>query len=189
GDDTGRLRDAAPGLWAYLWAHAGAFSRRKSSIYRNRPEFAMFGVGPYCFAPYKVAVSGLHKAPVFHAVGPQGGRPVMLDDTGYFLACRSPEQAALAAGLLNGPDALGLLRALAFPGAKRPVTKAALRRVDLRALLARSADRPALLDRAGAEVSRLSGRPPEWPEPLDSLLETATGDEPPDTDDRQAKDP
>ena len=177
GDDTGRLAATAPKLWAYLQAHADDFARRRSSIYRGRPPFAMFGVGPYCFAPYKVAVSALHKRPVFHAVGPEGGRPVMLDDTGYFLACRSPEQAALAATLLNGPDAVGLLRALALPGAKRSVTKASLQRVDLPALLA-GADRPALLDRAGGVVARLAGRPPDWPEPLERLFAPETEPEP-----------
>ncbi len=169
-DDTGRLNRDAPALWAYLQTHAATFARRKSSIYRNRPPFAMFGIGPYSFAPYKVAVSGLHKAPVFHAVGPVAGRPVMLDDTGYFLPCQRAEQAALTAELLNGPEALGLLRALAFPGAKRPVTKAALQRIDLHALLGR-ADRPGLLARAGAEVVRLAARPANWPESLESLLE------------------
>jgi hypothetical protein len=169
GEDTGRLGREAPRLWDYLQARAGVFAGRKSSVYRGRPPFAIFGVGPYSFAPYKVAVSGLHRPAVFHAVGPASGRPVMLDDTGYFLACRSPEQAAVLAALLNGPDAPGLLRALAFPGAKRPVTKSSLQRVDLRALLAR-ADRPALLARAGADVARLSGRPPDWHEPLESYL-------------------
>lgn len=191
GDDTDRLRSEAPRLWNYLQAHAAAFARRKSSIYRARSAFAMFGVGPYCFAPYKVVISGLHKSPVFHAVGPalgpgpQGGsappRPVMLDDTGYFLACRTPEQAALAASLLNGPDALGLLRALTFAGAKRPVTKAVLQRLDLLRLLDH-ADRPALLDRAGAEVERLTGRTAAWPEPLLELLTPAPGHAPARTD-------
>jgi hypothetical protein len=181
GDDTGRLRHEAPRLWAYLERHAGAFARRKSSIYRGRPPFAMFGVGPYCFEPYKVAVSGLHKAPVFHAIGPAPGvdpgeppKPVMLDDTCYFLPFRAPEGAALAAALLNGPGATGLLRALALPGAKRPVTKAALQRLDLPALLAR-ADLPALLARAGADVRRLAGREPAWPERPGTLLGLEAG--------------
>jgi hypothetical protein len=160
GEDTDRFKREAPRLWAYLQSHASAFASRKSSIYRGQPEFAMFGIGPYSFARYKVAVSGLHKAPVFHAVGPSP-RTVMLDDTGYFLACDSPEQAALTAALLNSPDSLGLLRALTFPGAKRPVTKSILQRLDLRALLA-AADSPALLFRAGKEVRRMAGRSPRW---------------------------
>ncbi len=89
GDDTTRLADRAPKLWAYLRANVDRFDRRKSSIYRGQPPFALFGIGPYSFAPFKVAISGLHKAPVFRAVGPVNGRPVMLDDTCYFLACSS----------------------------------------------------------------------------------------------------
>ncbi len=174
GDDTDRLRDEAPRLWAYLRSHAETFARRKSSVYRNRPEFAMFGVGGYGFSAWKVAVSGLHKQSIFHAVGPHlNQQPVMLDDTGYFLACRSAEQAALVAQLLNSSGSLGLVRVLALPGAKRPVTKAILRRIDLRALLAR-ADPPALLAAAGAEVIRLAGRSPDWPGSLESLLEPET---------------
>jgi hypothetical protein len=176
GDDTGRLRHEAPRLWAYLEAHADAFTRRKSSIYRGRPPFAMFGVGPYCFAPFKVAVSGLHKTPVFHAVGSVVAlgletppKPVMCDDTCYFLAAHSPEQAALLAALLNEPGSTGLLRALALPGAKRPVTKSLLQRLDLAALLGR-ADHSALLARAGGDVRRLAGRDPDWPDRIETLL-------------------
>jgi hypothetical protein len=154
GQDTRRLEATAPRLWAYLRAHDAAFAGRRSSIYRGQPPFAMFGVGPYSFSPYKVAVSGLHKAPSFRAVGPDGGRPVMLDDTGYFLPCRSPEQAAMLAALLNDPEALGLVGALTFRDAKRPITKALLQRIDLSALAAR-VDRDALIARAEGELGRL----------------------------------
>ncbi len=134
GEDTWRLARAAPRLWDYLQAHAEDFDRRKSSIYRGQPPFALFGIGPYSFAPYKVAVSGLHKAPRFRAVGPVGGRPVMFDDTCYFVACESAGQAALVASLLNDPIALDLIRALSFPDSKRPITKAVLQRIDLEAV-------------------------------------------------------
>jgi hypothetical protein len=154
GQDTRHLEETAPRLWAYLRAHAAAFDGRRSSIYRGQPPFAMFGVGPYSFAPYKVAVSGLHKAPAFRVVGPEGGRPVMLDDTGYFLPCRSPEQAAMLAALLNDPEALGLVDALIFRDAKRPITKALLQRIDLSALAAR-VDRDALIARAEVDLDRL----------------------------------
>ncbi|GAC1466318.1 MAG: class I SAM-dependent methyltransferase [Isosphaeraceae bacterium] len=173
GEDTARLHHDAPCLWRYLQAHEAAFQRRKSSIYRGRPPFAMFGIGPYCFAPFKVAISGLHKAPVFHAVGSAGvsgaQRPVMLDDTCYFLACRSAEQAALVSSLLNSSDAVGLLRALMFSTAKRPITKGLLQRLDLFALLGR-ADLPLLLENAGVRVQQLTGRAPTWPSSLGTLL-------------------
>ena len=47
--------------------------------------------------------------------GRSAGRPVMLDDTCYFLACESPEQAALVAALLNDPIALDLTPAPDLP--------------------------------------------------------------------------
>jgi SAM-dependent methyltransferase len=136
GEDTRDLERRAPRLWDYLVAHSETFERRKSSIYRGRPPFCLFGVGDYSFAPFKVAISGLHKSPRFRLAGPVDGRPTMLDDTSYFLPCRTLEQASLLVDLLNGPAALGLIRALAFEGAKRPVTKALLQRLDLKALLA-----------------------------------------------------
>jgi hypothetical protein len=170
GDDTRRLACEAPRLWKYLESHEAWFSRRRSSIYQGRPPFAVFGVGPYTFAPYKVAVSGLHRRPVFHALGPVGGRAVVFDDTCYFLPAQSAAQAALLTALLNGPHAIGLIRALSFPGAKRRITKAMLQRLDLSALLER-ADRDALLDSAGANLARLTGRKPRWPARLERLLE------------------
>jgi hypothetical protein len=138
GEDTRALERVAPRLWSYLAAHSSTFGRRKSSIYRGRPPFAMFGVGDYSFAPHKVAVSGLHKAPRFRQVGPVDGRPTLLDDTCYFLPCRTPEQAAILEEALNEPAALELIRALSFRDAKRPVTKALLQRIDLKAIFART---------------------------------------------------
>ena len=136
GQDTRSLAREAPRLWSYLGTNSGTFERRKSSIYRGRPPFAMFGVGDYSFAPYKVAISGLHKAPRFRRVGPVDGRPTMLDDTCYFLPCRTSEQASLLEEALNQPVALDLIGGLAFRDAKRPVTKALLQRVDLKAIFA-----------------------------------------------------
>ncbi len=138
GEDTNRLARDAPKLWAYLRANAGRFAARKSSIYRGQPPFALFGVGPYSFVPFKVAICGLHKAPAFRAVGPVEGRPVMLDDTCYFLACSSPAEAAVLAALCNDPTAMDLIRAASFPDAKRPITKGLLQRLDLRAIRDRS---------------------------------------------------
>ncbi len=166
GEDTTRLERAAPRLWAYLSAREDVFLRRKSSVYRGRPPFSIFGIGPYAFAPFKVAVSGLHKRPVFHAIG-----SAMLDDTCYFLPFSAPEPAALTAALLNDGPAAGLLAALTTAGAKRPVTKALLQRLDLHALFHR-AERAALLARATRDVVRLTGREPNWPDRLESLLES-----------------
>jgi len=151
GENTILLKRSAPKMWAYLNRHAELFGRRKSSIYRRRPPFAMFGIGDYSFAKYKVAVSGLHKTPVFRLLGPVEGRPVLLDDTCYFLACRSAPQAALISFLLNSPDCADLLRSLIFPDSKRPITIRLLARIDLGAIL-HHIDRAALRKQVGVEV-------------------------------------
>src|ERR1019366_7153475 len=80
GEDTGAIRERAPKTWAYLIAHRRQLDARKSSIYRGQPAFAMFGVGDYAFAPYKVAIGGLYKRLSFQVIGLVKGRPVMLDD-------------------------------------------------------------------------------------------------------------
>jgi hypothetical protein len=131
GDDTSMLQTRAPRLWDYLSRHANYFDCRKSSIYRGRPQFSIFGVGAYSFAPYKVAVSGFHKQPRFRAVSPTRGRPVMLDDTSYFIPCTSAKQAAELAALLNHPLTLDFIRSAMFMDAKRPITKRLLQRIDL----------------------------------------------------------
>jgi hypothetical protein len=174
GQDTRWLEQAAPRLWTYLEGHAAVFARRKSSIFRGQAPFAMFGLGPYSFAPFKVAVSGLGKSPRFHAVGPVGGRPVMFDDTCYFLPCRSSQQAAMTSALLNDPATLALIDTLIFRDAKRPVTKSLLTRLDLVAL-ARHVDHGALLARAEDDHARLLADEPEFGEtPRLDPLESAT---------------
>lgn len=134
-DETKTLQHTAPKLWCYLQAHAERFAARKSSIYRNRPPFSMFGIGPYTFAPWKVAVSGLHKAPTFQLVGPSEGQPVLVDDTSYFLACESAGEAAVLCGALRSEATALLLESLLFVDAKRPVTKRLLQRIDLQAVV------------------------------------------------------
>ncbi|WP_165074980.1 SAM-dependent DNA methyltransferase [Paludisphaera rhizosphaerae] len=146
GDDTTAIATEAPRLWAYLNAHADRFARRRSSIYDGRPPFAMFGIGPYSFAPYKVAVAGVHRPARFRAVGLVAGKPIVLDDTCYLLPCSTAAEAAVLAALGNDPITLELLRAFAAPGSKRPVTKAVLQAIDPTAVL-RMADRRAVVAR------------------------------------------
>lgn len=134
GDPTAAIERRAPRTWRYLLDHAALLDRRASSIYRKRPRFAVFGVGPYAFTPWKVAISGFYKQLSFTAVGPFEGRPVVFDDTCYLLPCAGRDQAERVAEQLNGPAAQGFLRALAFLDDKRPLTARLLRRLDLSAL-------------------------------------------------------
>lgn len=134
GAETGHLRTTAPKLWSYLEKNADILDGRKSSIYRNRPRFSVFGHGAYTFAPYKVAISGLHKEPIFRLVAPLEGWPVVLDDTCYFIPFVDPTEAVLVTAILNSPAALDLIESLVFWDAKRPITKKLLARLDLNKL-------------------------------------------------------
>jgi len=133
-EDTGYLERQAPQIWRYLDSHRRLFADRKSSIYKNRPAFAIFGVGDYAFAPWKVAVSGLHLPPRFVLLGPVDNRPVMLDDTCYFLPFASENEAKVVANLLNSPPCQRFIASLTFGDSKRPVTVDLLQRLNFAAL-------------------------------------------------------
>lgn len=131
GADTSHLAMAAPELWNYLMANSESIDARKSSIYRNRPRFSVFGHGEYTYAPYKVAVSGLHKQAIFRLVAPMANLPVVLDDTCYFLPFDDATEAALVTAQLNSPAAQLLIESLVFWDSKRPITKKLLARINL----------------------------------------------------------
>lgn len=131
GEDTNVIRDVAPLTWAYLQQYAALLDARGSTIYKKRPRFSIFGIGDYSFAPWKVAISGFYKRLSFAVVGPQGGKPVVLDDASYFVPCHTQEEAEQVAALLNSPTAHEFFRAFIFWDAKRPITVDLLRRLDL----------------------------------------------------------
>ena len=134
GESTEPIEQCAPQTWQYLVSHAEYFARRASSIYRNRPPFSIFGVGEYSFAPWKVAVSGFYKNLHFKAVGPSLGKPVVFDDTCYFLPCESQAEAVETADMLNSEVGREFFSAFVFWDAKRPITVELLQRLDLFAL-------------------------------------------------------
>ncbi len=101
GEKTNQIRHLAPKTWRYLESHAQLLDRRASSIYRDRPRFSIFGIGDYSFANWKVAISGFYKNLSFKVVGPCLDKPVVLDDTCYFIPCRTEEEAFFIADLLN----------------------------------------------------------------------------------------
>ena len=131
GQDTSVIQRCAPRTWRYLVTHAELLDGRRSSIYRNRPRFSIFGVGDYAFAPWKVAVAGLYKTLRFRVVGKHRGKPIVLDDTCYFLPCRTRREAETLCMLLNSPPARAFFSAFVFWDSKRPVTVDLLRRLDL----------------------------------------------------------
>lgn len=134
GDDTRLLATRAPKTWRYLQSHAERLDRRASAVYRNQPPFSIFGVGPYTFCKWKVMVSGFYKSWKFAAVGPFENRPVVCDDTCYFLPCGSAHQARRRAALLNSDRGREFLSAFVFNQSKRPLTAEILSLLDLDAL-------------------------------------------------------
>ena len=174
GEDTQQLQRVAPQLWCYLSDHASHFAKRKSSIYQGKPPFSIFGIGDYSFALYKVAISGLHKVPKFQAIIPVDERPVMFDDTCYFVPCYSLEQAAFLASLLNSPICLDFIQSRIFLDAKRPITKKFFQCIDLRVIL-KHIDLETLLIQAEADFHRLKTKSdkstPDWSS-LEKFLDT-----------------
>lgn len=132
GESTAHLETNAPKLWDYLSRHEESLAGRKSSIYRQRPRFSIFGIGRYSFKEYKVGISGLYKEPCFSLILPIDGRPVMLDDTCYFLGFDIYNEALFTASILNSQVVRKFLQAIVFVDAKRPYTKEALMRIDLK---------------------------------------------------------
>lgn len=120
-----------PKTHEYLLKYANLFQNRKSSIYKGKPEFSIFGIGDYSFKPYKIAISGLYKTFHFTLVLPQGNKPIMLDDTCYFIGFEKIDEAVAIFTLLNSEDVQSFLRSVAFSDAKRMINKEILMRIDL----------------------------------------------------------
>ncbi|KAA6328242.1 hypothetical protein EZS27_022843 [termite gut metagenome] len=131
GQETNYIKQNYPKIYQYLFAHKADFETRKSSIYNNKPPFSIFGIGDYSFAPYKVAISGLYKTCHFTLVLPFEKKPVMLDDTCYFIGFNKLEYAVYALILLNSEKVMSFLQSITFSDAKRTFTKDVLMRIDL----------------------------------------------------------
>jgi len=60
GEDASQIRKLAPMTWEYLIEHREYLDKRRSTIYRNKPVFSIFGVGDYSFKQWKITVSGFY---------------------------------------------------------------------------------------------------------------------------------
>jgi hypothetical protein len=107
-------------------------NNRRSSIYKNKPDFSVFGVGPYSFKQWKIAISGLYKRLKFNLVGPLDGKTVAFDDTVNFLSFDKEEEAKLIFNLVTSYPALEFLESMVFWDEKRPITTEILRRLSLK---------------------------------------------------------
>jgi hypothetical protein len=130
GEPTQPIRDMAPRTWAYLRRHASRLDGRASSIYARNPRFSIFGVGDYAFRPWKIAICGLYKNLRFRLAGPIEGRPVLFDDTVYYVSYDSEEEARLTLERLGSAPVRSLLSALVFWDEKRPIKAGILNVLD-----------------------------------------------------------
>lgn len=144
------LEKDAPKAWNYLKANSTLLDRRASVIYKKRASFSIFGVGPYSFAPWKVAISGLYKKIEFVRIAPFNNRPVVLDDTCYFFPCHSEEECNILYELVQSLPAREYWSALIFWDSKRPITARLLNSLDL-AVLARELGKECNVTRTLAE--------------------------------------
>lgn len=131
GEPTRLIKTIAPKTWAYLEEHADYFDSRKSKIYQNNPRYSIFGIGSYTFAPWKIAICGLYKNLNFRLVGQLQNKPVVFDDTVYFLSFDGYEEARKVFDFLYSKDTQNFLSTLIFWDDKRPIKTSILNSLKL----------------------------------------------------------
>ena len=131
GQDTSYIKTYYPKIWQYLTDNKSQFDNRKSSIYQGKPPFSIFGIGDYSFAPYKVAISGMYKTSLFTLVLPRDDKPIMLDDTCYFIGFDNLQDAMITKALLNSKSIQDFLKSIIFWDSKRAITKDLLCRINI----------------------------------------------------------
>lgn len=132
GEETKYIQSKYPKTWQYLNDHANDFMKRKSSIYKNKPNFSIFSIGDYSFYPFKIAISGLYKKINFKMIYPIDEKPVMVDDTCNFISCKNESEAHIIFSLLTDEKTRLFLESIIFWDSKRPITTEILNSIDLK---------------------------------------------------------
>jgi len=135
GQNTSDIENKAPKTWKYLIKHKQLFDKRKSSIYKNKPSFSIFGVGDYTFKPYRIAISGLYKQLNFKLLNVYEGKPIMLDDTSYFLSFDKEKEAQKIHKALSSQKVNTFYGSMIFWDNKRPITANVLEKLNIEQLL------------------------------------------------------
>ena len=91
----------------------------------------MFGIGDYSFSPWKVAISGFYKKLEFKIVGSYENKPIVFDDTCYFIPCKTKMEAEKICSLLNSKAGQEFFEAFIFWDAKRPITAEILQKLNI----------------------------------------------------------
>ena len=74
----------------------------------------------------------MYKKPKFVVVKEVENKPVIFDDTCYFISFKAYQNAVFVASLLNSQISLEFLESITFVEAKRPYTKENLMRIDIK---------------------------------------------------------
>ena len=130
-EDTKLMKENYPKAYQYLVEHAEYLDNRKSSIYKDRPRFCMFGIGDYTFKNYKVIISGLYKQTNFSLVSEIDGKIAVCDDTCYMLGFEDYNVARLILQILNSQPVQNFVNSICFYDAKRAINKEMLMRINL----------------------------------------------------------
>jgi hypothetical protein len=130
GQETKYIKESLPLTYQYLSSQKEFFDKRKSSIYKDKPDFSIFGIGDYSFAKYKIAISGLYKSTHFTLVSPEDSKTIMLDDTCYFIGFDNIKMAQVAHLLVNSDLVQKFLKSIIFSDSKRSINKDTLMRID-----------------------------------------------------------
>jgi len=130
GQETKYIKEDLPLTYEYLSSQKKFFDKRKSSIYKDKPDFSIFGIGDYSFAKYKIAISGLYKSTHFTLVSPEDSKTIMLDDTCYFIGFDKIKMAQIAHLLVNSDLVQKFLKSIIFSDSKRSINKDTLMRID-----------------------------------------------------------
>jgi hypothetical protein len=139
GEPTEFIRDIAPKTWNYLESHSSYLDHRKSRIYQKNPRFSIFGVGSYTFAPWKIGICGLYKKLEFRLVGTLIDKPIVFDDTVYFLSFNNEQLAHKTFKLLTSASVIEFYSSLIFWDDKRPIKSSILNSLNLKELIKDSA--------------------------------------------------
>lgn len=135
GESTESIKDLAPKTWQYLNSHAEYLESRKSKIYQNNPKFSIFGVGEYTFSPWKIAICGLYKRLEFKLIGQIDHKPIVFDDTVYFISFDDEQSAIKAFQVLTSQATIEFYSSLIFWDEKRPIKSSILSSLNLQLLI------------------------------------------------------
>ena len=131
GEETSYIRYNYPKTWEYLNKYQKILGDRKSSIYKNKPQFSVFSVGNYTFSKYKIAISSLYKNITFRLVSNFYGKPYILDDTCNFIPLMSKSEGVLLFAMLSSDIVIDFINSLVFWDSKRAITTELLNMIDL----------------------------------------------------------